>query len=89
MNADGSAGAAKRISNRRGATVQSYERRMLIFNLRVILAALIVLALLIVWLPTVWRAFEKSVALTSEISNPAGFQTPGITRPKEAYVKDR
>jgi uncharacterized membrane protein YqiK len=44
--------------------MQSYERRMRLFNLGVIVVALIVLTILIVWLSTAWMAFEKSLAHT-------------------------
>ena len=41
---------------------------MRVFNLGVLAVALIVLAILIVWLSTAWMAFEKSLATLSEIS---------------------
>jgi hypothetical protein len=41
--------------------VQSYERRMRLFDLGVIVVALIVLTILIVWLSSDWMAFEKSL----------------------------
>jgi hypothetical protein len=37
---------------------------MRVFNLEVIVVALIVLTILIVWLSATWTAFEKSLALT-------------------------
>jgi hypothetical protein len=37
---------------------------MRVFNLGVIVVALIVLTILIVWLSTAWMAFEKSLGLT-------------------------
>ena len=46
---------------RGGESVQSYERRMCIFNFGVIVVALIVLTILIVWFSTGWMAFEKSL----------------------------
>ena len=62
VKANGLLGVAKRTSER-GREInwmQSYERRMRIFNLEVILAALIALAILIVWLFTAWAAFRES-----------------------------
>jgi len=43
--------------------LQSYERRMRVFNFGVIVVALIVLTILIGWLSTTWLAFEKSLGL--------------------------
>jgi hypothetical protein len=37
---------------------------MRVFNLGVLVVALIVLTILIEWLSTAWLAFEKSLALT-------------------------
>jgi len=42
----------------------SYKRRMRIFNLGVVVVALIVLTILIEWLSTAWLAFAKSLGLT-------------------------
>jgi hypothetical protein len=64
VKANGLAGAAKRISERGGESIQSYERRMRVFSLEVIVVALIVLAVLIAWLSIDWMAFEKSLAHT-------------------------
>jgi hypothetical protein len=44
--------------------MQSYERRMRVFNVGVLVVALIVLTILIAWLSTAWMAFEKSIGLT-------------------------
>jgi hypothetical protein len=49
--------------------MQSYERRMRIFNLEVILAALIALTILIVGLFTAWGAFQNSVLLVRPTSS--------------------
>jgi hypothetical protein len=64
VKASGLAGAARRISEAGGDSIQSYERRMRVFNLGVIVVALIVLTILIGWLSTTWLAFEKSLGLT-------------------------
>ena len=64
VKAIGLASAAKRTSERSGEGMQSYERRMRVFNLGVILVALIALTILIEWLSTAWVAFEKSLAHT-------------------------
>jgi len=64
VKANGLAGAARRISETGGDSVQSYERRMRVFNLGVLAVALIILTILIEWLPTAWMAFEKSLGLT-------------------------
>jgi len=42
---------------------------MRVFNLGVIVVALIVLTILIVWLSTTWVAFEKSLAHASDINS--------------------
>jgi hypothetical protein len=71
VKANGLLGAAKRTSER-GAEInwmQSYERRMRIFNLEVILAALIALTILIVGLFTAWGAFQNSVLLVRPMSS--------------------
>jgi hypothetical protein len=47
VKANGLAGAVKRISETGGDSMQSYERRMRVFNLGVIVVALIVLTILI------------------------------------------
>jgi hypothetical protein len=44
--------------------LQSYERRMRVFNLGVIVIALTGVTILIVLLSTAWLAFEKSLGLT-------------------------
>jgi hypothetical protein len=64
VKANGLAGAARRISEAGGVSVQSYERRMRVFNLGVTVVALIVLTILIEWLSATWLAFEKSLGLT-------------------------
>jgi hypothetical protein len=64
VKANGLAGAARGISEAGGQSIQAYERRMRVFNLGVILVALIVLMILIEWLSTAWLAFEKSLGLT-------------------------
>ena len=61
--ANGLAGAARGISA--GAeSILSYERRMRVFNLGVIVVALIALTIVIHWISTAWMAFEKSLGLT-------------------------
>ena len=60
MKANGLAGAARRISEAGGDSIGSY--------LGVIVVALIILAILIVWLSTAWMAFEKSLATLFGIS---------------------
>ena len=57
VKANGLAGAARRISEAGGVSVQSYERRMRVFNLGVVVVALTV------WLSSTWLAFEKSLGL--------------------------
>jgi hypothetical protein len=42
---------------------QAYERRMWIFNVEIILAALIIFAILVVLLFTAWAAFQESLPL--------------------------
>jgi hypothetical protein len=64
VKASGLAGAAKRLSESGTESLQSYERRMRVFNLEVIVIALIVLTILIVWLSATWMAFEKSLGHT-------------------------
>jgi hypothetical protein len=44
--------------------LQAYERRMRVFNLGVIVVALIALTILIQWILTAWMAFEKSIGPT-------------------------
>jgi hypothetical protein len=63
VKADGLVGAARRPSakGRQISWAQAYEKRMRIFNLEVILAALIALALLIGCSFTAWEAFQNSV----------------------------
>jgi len=65
VKANGLAGAARWISEAGEDSIQSYERRMGVFNLGVIVVALIVLTILIGWLSTTWPAFEKSLGLAS------------------------
>ena len=64
VKANGLAGDTKRISEGGAESLQSYERRMRVFNLEVIVIALIVLTILIVCLSATWMAFEKSLART-------------------------
>jgi hypothetical protein len=64
VKANGLAGDTKRISESGAESLQSYERRMRVFNLGVIVVALIILTILIEWLSTAWMAFEKSIGLT-------------------------
>jgi hypothetical protein len=59
VKANGLAGLAKRIS--KGGRIQSYEGRMRVFELGVIVGALIALTILIVCLFSAWMAFEKSL----------------------------
>ena len=59
VKANGLAGLAKRISKR--GRIQSYEGRMRVFELGVIVGALIALTILIVCLFSAWMAFEKSL----------------------------
>jgi len=61
VKANGLARGARRIQT---AYSGGYERRMRLFNLGVILVALIVLMILIVWLSNAWMAFEKSLGHT-------------------------
>jgi hypothetical protein len=65
MKANGFGGTAKRtpVKGREVSWTQSYEGRMRRFNLEVVLAALIALALLITWLFSTWEAFQKSMPL--------------------------
>jgi hypothetical protein len=65
MKANGFGGTAKRtpVKGREISWTQSYEGRMRRFNLEVVLAALIALALLITWLFSTWEAFQKSMPL--------------------------
>jgi hypothetical protein len=62
--ANGLAGEGRRISEAGGDRIQSYERRMRVFNLGIIVVALIALTILIEWLSTAWVAFEKSLGLS-------------------------
>ena len=61
MKANGLARGARRIQ---AAYSRDYDRRMRLFNLGVILVALIVLMILIMWLSNAWMAFEKSLGHT-------------------------
>ena len=54
-------GDTKRISESGAESLQSYERRMRVFNLAIIVVALMVLTILIIWLSDTWMAFEKSL----------------------------
>jgi hypothetical protein len=89
MKANGIAGATRRISETAGDSVQSYERRMRVFNLGVIVVALIVLTILIVWLSTAWMAFEKSLGLTFSDTRVTFWETgPQMLKQQEAeYLK--
>src|SRR5262249_10095501 len=65
MKAKGLAGSAKRISEGSGQRIQSYDGRMRVFELVIIIVvALIALTILIVCLFSTWMAFEKSLGLT-------------------------
>ena len=64
VKANGLAGDTKRISESGAESLQSYERRMRVFNLGVIVVALIILTILIERLSSAWMAFEKSLGLT-------------------------
>jgi hypothetical protein len=57
-------GDTKRISESGAESQQSYERRMRVFNLEVIVIALIVLTILVLCLSATWMAFQKSLANT-------------------------
>ena len=63
MKANGLASAARRISEAGGDSIQSYERPMLVYNLGVVVVALIVLTILTMGLFRTWLAFEKSLGL--------------------------
>jgi hypothetical protein len=67
VNASGLAGDAKRISEAGGDSLLSYERRMRVFNLEVIVVVLIVLTILIGWLYTTWLAFENSIRVADTV----------------------
>jgi hypothetical protein len=62
VNANG-AGDTKRISETTRESIETYERRMRIFNLAIVVAALMVLPILIIRLSDAWFAFEKSLGL--------------------------
>jgi hypothetical protein len=66
MKADGLVDTARRTSakGREISLALAYESRMRRFNLEVVLVALIVLALLTVWLFSTWDAFQNSVPLS-------------------------
>jgi hypothetical protein len=64
VKAKGLAGLAKRISKGGRERIQSYEGRMWVFELGVIVVALIALTILIVCLFSAWMAFEKSLGPT-------------------------
>jgi phage baseplate assembly protein W len=57
-------GDTRRISETTRESIESYERRMRIFNLAIIVVALMILTILIIWLSDTWMAFEKSLANT-------------------------
>ena len=61
VNANGLAGAARRISEAGGVSVQAYEWRMRVYNLGVV--GLIVLTVLTVRLSSTLLTVEKSLAL--------------------------
>ena len=61
VKAKGLAGSARRISEGGKERKQSYEGRMRVFELGIIVVALIALTILIVCLFSVWMAFEKSL----------------------------
>jgi len=61
VKANGLADAARRISEVGEESIRSYERRMRVFNLGVIVVAL---TILIERLTSAWIAFEKSLGLT-------------------------
>jgi hypothetical protein len=61
VKASGIAGDAKHISETAGESIQSYERRMRVFEFGIIVVALIVLTILIMCLFCAWTAFEKSL----------------------------
>jgi hypothetical protein len=63
VKANGQAGDTKRISETVRESIKSYERRMRVFNLEIVVVALMVLAILIIWLSDTWVAFEKSLGL--------------------------
>jgi hypothetical protein len=69
VKAKGLAGSARRISD--GGRIQSYEGRMRLFELGVIVAALITLTIQIVCLFSAWMDFEKASASLPEIAIPA------------------
>ena len=64
VKAKGLAAAARRILETGGGSIESYERRMRVFNLGVLVVALVVLTILVGWFSTAWLAFEKSLAHT-------------------------
>jgi len=63
VKARGLAGDSKRTSETGGDKIQSYERRMRVFNWEVVVVALTALTILIMWLSSAWIAFEKSLGL--------------------------
>jgi hypothetical protein len=63
VKANGLAGDTKRISETTRESIETYERRMRIFNLAIVVAALMVLPILIIRLSDAWFAFEKSLGL--------------------------
>ncbi len=62
MKSNGLFGALGRtpVLDREISWVQAYERQMRLFNLEVVLVALIALALLIGWGFITWEAFQRS-----------------------------
>ena len=63
MKAKELAVSPRRISEEAGKSIQSYEGRMRVFELGVIVAALITLTIQIVCLFSAWMDFEKSLGL--------------------------
>jgi hypothetical protein len=63
VKANGLAGDTRRISETTRESIESYERRMRIFNLAIVVVALMVLTILIIRLSDAWIAFEKSLGL--------------------------
>jgi hypothetical protein len=61
MKAKGLAGSAKRILEGGRRRIQSYEGRMRVFELGIMVVALIALTILIVCLFSAWMAFEESL----------------------------
>jgi predicted nucleic acid-binding Zn ribbon protein len=64
VKARGLAGDAKRVSETAQESIESYERRMRVFNLEIVVVALMILTILLIWLSDTWMAFEKSLGHT-------------------------